>query len=133
MNQGNEEVRRKVILIIDDDKDFSLLVKMNLEELGNFRVVPATSSKEGIEIAGRIKPDLILLDIIMPEIDGFEVLKILKKDVKTKDIPVVMLTVKDDEASKLKASQLYGEDYITKPIGADNLKTVIERNLKKQK
>lgn len=124
---------KSLILIIDDDADFSLMVKMNLESMGNFEVIISSSSKEGLVQAQKTKPDLILLDLVMPEIDGFEALKSLKKNPGTKDIPVVMLTVKDDEVSKLKALQLYSEAYITKPIGADELKAVVDKILKKQK
>lgn len=124
---------KSLILIIDDDADFSLMVKMNLESMGNFEVIISSSSKEGLVQAQKTKPDLILLDLVMPGIDGFEALKSLKKNPGTKDIPVVMLTVKDDEVSKLKALQLYSEAYITKPIGADELKAVVDKILEKQK
>ncbi|MCK4422531.1 MAG: response regulator [Candidatus Omnitrophica bacterium] len=124
---------KSLILIIDDDADFSLMVKMNLESMGNFEVIISSSSKEGLVRAQETKPDLILLDLVMPGIDGFEALKSLKKNPGTKDIPVVMLTVKDDEVSKLKALQLYSEAYITKPIGADELKAVVDKILEKQK
>lgn len=124
---------KSLILIIDDDADFSLMVKMNLESMGNFEVIISSSSKEGLVQAQKTKPDLILLDLVMPGIDGFEALKSLKKNPGTKDIPVIMLTVKDDEVSKLKALQLYSEAYITKPIGADELKAVVDKILEKQK
>jgi len=123
---------KKNILIIDDDKDFCLLVKMNLETLGDFKVLVCHNSQEGIEKAQELQPDLILLDLIMPEIDGFQMLKLLKKDPETKHIPVVILTVKDDEVSRLRASQLYSEDYITKPIGADKLNQAIGTILEKR-
>ena len=76
-------------------------------------------------------PDLILLDILMPGMDGFEVLEKLKKHEDTMMIPVVMLTAKGDEASKTKATQLYDELYITKPIEATDLKIKIEEVLER--
>lgn len=122
-----------MILIIDDEKDFCRLVKMNLELLGNFKVLTAFSGREGIKIARETKPDLILLDIMMPKMNGFEVLRVLKRNRKTLAIPVVVLTAKDDDVSKLTATKLYNEEYITKPIGAGELKDKIEEVFKRSK
>ncbi len=123
---------RKKILIIDDEADFCMFVKMNLELGSKFEVEIALSGKEGIELAKRIKPDLILLDIIMPEMDGFEVLARLKKDKNTIAIPVVMLTARTDDTSKLRASMLYDEKYLTKTIETSQLKTEIEEVLRRR-
>lgn len=123
---------KKKILIIDDEKDFCRAVKMNLELTGNFEVNAALNGKMGIKLAKKLKPDLILLDIVMPGIDGFEVLKRLKEDNNTIAIPVVMLTAKGDDASKIKAAGLYGEEYITKAIEAPDLKVKIETVLKRR-
>ena len=121
---------RKRILLIDDEKEFCQLVKTHLELAGGLEVFTATSGKDGLEAARHFKPDLVLLDIIMPGgMDGFEVLKTLKKDAKTISIPVVMLTVMQDDASKIEATQLYDEDYITKPVKLKDLKTKVEKVL----
>lgn len=123
---------KKKVLIIDDEGDFALLVKKNLELIGDFEVDMAINGKEGIEKARNKNPDVILLDILMPGLDGFEVLKKLKEDKKTMTIPVLMLTAKGDEESKIKAAQLYDEAYITKPIEASDLKAKIEEVLKRE-
>jgi DNA-binding response OmpR family regulator len=123
---------KKKILIIDDEENFCRLVKMNLELIGDFQVDIATNGKKGVKLAKRIKPHLILLDILMPQMDGFEVLKELKKDRNAMSIPVVMLSARDDEAAKLKAAQLYDELYITKPIEVPDLKAKIEEVLKRR-
>lgn len=123
---------KKRILIIDDEESFCRIVKMNLELTGDFEVDIATDGKKGIKKAKRAKPDLVLLDILMPGMDGFEVLERLKKDENTMAIPVVMLTAKGDEVSKMKAAQLYDEEYITKPIEAPDLKAKIEEVLKRR-
>lgn len=123
---------KKRILLIDDEDDFCKLVKMNLELIGNFEVTTATNGKKGIKLAKKLKPDLILLDILMPGIDGFAVLQRLKEDENTIEIPVVMLTAKGDEVSKTKASELYDEEYITKPIEAPDLKARIEEVFKRR-
>lgn len=122
---------KKKILIIDDEADFCKLVKRNLELIGDFEVVIAGDGKQGFNSAKKLKPDLILLDIMMPRMDGFKVLEKLKSDMSTIAVPVIMLTAKGDEASKVKASELYDEEYITKPIEAPELKTKIEEVLRR--
>lgn len=121
---------RKRILIIDDEKEFCQLVRTHLELDGDLEVFTAANGKDGVEAARQVKPDLVLLDIMMPGgMDGFEVLKTLKKDEKTVAIPVVMLTVMQDDASKIEATQLYDEDYITKPVKLKELKAKVEKIL----
>ncbi len=116
------------ILAIDDEEDFCFFVKRNLERLGS-EVITATGGEEGFKLARKHKPDLILLDIMMPGIDGFEVLKKLKEDTETIAIPIIMLTGKDDDDSKIKAAGLYDEDYIVKPVEVDALRSRIEEAL----
>lgn len=118
---------KKKILVIDDEKDFCILVKKSLEMIGDFDVLAATSGKDGLKIARKAAPDLILLDVIMPGMDGLKVLEKLKQDKDTLSIPVVMLTAVQKEESKIKAAQSFNEEYITKPIAADALKEKIER------
>ncbi len=120
---------KKKVLLIDDEKTFGRLVKLNLELEGDFAVTLAESGKEGIKLARKHKPDVILLDIMMPGLDGFEVLKILKKDSDTVGIPVVMLTAKEDDESKVRAARLYDELYITKLIEPDELKKKLKEVL----
>jgi len=106
----------KKILIIDDEEDFCYFAKKNLEAISNYEIITENKGKKGIQIARKEKPDLILLDIMMPGIDGFEVLKRLKGNEKTQNIPVIMLTAKDEDESKIKAAGLYCEDYLVKPV-----------------
>ncbi len=124
-------LKRRRILIIDDEKDLCFFVRQNLKLLGNYEVIIARNGKEGIRAARVRKPDLILLDIIMPGLDGFEVLKRLKENKKTLFIPVIFLTAKGDEESKLKAVSLYNDDYIVKPFEMRILKSKIDNVLAK--
>jgi DNA-binding response OmpR family regulator len=120
----------KRILIIDDELYFAKLVKMNLELSGNFKVETALKGREGVKLAVKLKPHLILLDLLMPDIDGFEVLEILKKDPKTARIPVIMLSAKSDEETRIQV--LKKKDvklFITKPIGAEELRGKITKVL----
>jgi DNA-binding response OmpR family regulator len=122
-------VTKKKILLIDDEEDFCFFISKNLENTGGLSVVYATDPDKGIEIARKAMPDLILLDIRMPKKDGFKVLEILKEDTKTISIPVIILTALEDNQSKLRASWLYTERYITKPVDHETLRMEIERIL----
>lgn len=119
----------KKILIIDDEEDFCYFAKKNLEAISNYEIIVANKGKKGIQIARKEKPDLILLDIMMPGIDGFEVLKRLKANEKTQSISVIMLTAKDEDESKIKASGLYCEDYLVKPVEKLVLRAKIQKVL----
>jgi len=103
------------ILIVDDNPDLIAVLKVRLESFG-YEVVAAEDGVKCLEKAGRDKPDLILLDILMPEMDGFQALKKLKEDELTKAIPVIMLTAKDKIDDVTKANALGAEDFIVKPF-----------------
>ena len=119
----------KKILIIDDEEDFCYFVKKNLEAISNYEIITATKGKKGLQIARKEKPNLILLDIMMPGIDGLEVLKRLKKNENTQNIPVIMLTAKDEDESKIKALGSFCDDYIVKPVENIVLKSKIHKVL----
>lgn len=120
---------RNKILLIDDEENFCFFVKKNLERNSEFTVIYTTNPDKGIKLAQKAYPDLILLDILMAKTDGFKVLENLKKNSKTLSIPVIMLTALGDEETKLKASALYNENYITKPVSYEMLKLEIEKAL----
>lgn len=121
----------KRILIIDDDEGFSDFLKINLELRGDYECMIATDGEEGLRIANDDNLNLILLDIMMPGIDGFEVLKRLKSRDKTKKIPVIMLTARGDDDSMIKALELHDDGYIIKPIKIEDLEEKIENLLEK--
>lgn len=120
------------ILIIDDEKDFTYFVKANLEHDGEYAVDVAGNGKDGIKAAERRQPDAILLDIMMPGLSGLDTLKILKEKEATFQIPVIMLTAKGDEESRMMAATMFNEDYVIKPVEIEvlkaKLKSVISRN-----
>ncbi len=125
--------RRSSILLIDDEEDYCRLIKMHLEGVSDYEFYFATTGDEGIKLSRELRPDVILLDIMMPGMNGFEVLEKLKKDAETIKIPVIMLSARDDEKAKLKAAQLYDESYITKPIDVHILKEKIDEVLTRRK
>jgi len=103
------------ILIVDDEQDILTLLEYNLEKAG-FQVVSAEDGPEAIELAKRGKPDLIILDIMLPSMEGTEVCKILKRESATSSIPVIMLTAKGEEVDRIVGLELGADDYITKPF-----------------
>jgi len=112
-----ENQNAKTILIIDDDPTVSELIKRQLTK-DSYNVVIANNGKEGIELARKIKPDLITLDILMPEMDGWSVLRTLKADPEVSKIPVVMASILDE---KNKGFSLGASDFVSKPIEKDRL------------
>lgn len=124
---------RKKVLIIDDEKDFCTLAKIHLTAISNFEVHTASSGNDGFNLAKKIQPDIIILDLIMPGEDGFEVLGRLKKDCQTLEVPVIMLTARQDETLKKKALELYNEAYLIKPVDIKELKDKIDEIFKMRK
>lgn len=110
----------ETILIIEDEKNIVELIKYNLEKDG-FRVLTATKGCTGLETAQKQKPDLVILDLMLPELSGLEICKALKNDPKTKSIPIIMLTAKGTEADKVVGLELGADDYITKPFSPREL------------
>jgi CheY-like chemotaxis protein len=109
------------IMLVDDEPEFTFIIKKILEKEG-FETVEAHSGKECLKIIHSEKPDLVLLDIMMPEMDGWEVCKRIKDDSKLNSTPVMMLTIKFQQDFKLKSFQFVGCDgYITKPINKEKL------------
>lgn len=103
------------ILVVDDEEDILELVRFNLAREG-YVLICTTSGEKTLEIARKEHPDLLVLDLMLPGIDGLEVAKILKNDVKTKDIPIIMLTAKGEEADIVTGLELGADDYVTKPF-----------------
>lgn len=111
-----EPMKRKSILVVDDEEDILELVKYNLAKNG-FDVLCAISGELAVKLAQNQVPDLIVLDLMLPGMDGLEVCRILKSDSKTKHIPIVMLTAKGEESDVITGLELGADDYITKPFG----------------
>ena len=117
---------KKSILIIDDEPEFAEMLKMRLEASAH-NVQTAASGEEGLEKAAAEAPGLILLDVMMPGIDGYEVLRRLRTDDATRKIPVVMLTAKGEAKSIFKAQEMGAKDYIIKPCPSDELLRLVRR------
>jgi DNA-binding response OmpR family regulator len=118
---------QKTILCIEDEAEMIDLMRLILERRG-FRFIGAEGGQEGLDLARAEKPDLILLDLMMPVIDGWEVYRQLKADRDLKDIPVIVVTAKAQSIDKVLGLQIARvDDYITKPFGPHELEESINR------
>lgn len=127
---------KEKILIVEDEKDIIKMLEYNLKKEG-FKVVAACDGEDALDLAVRDHPDLILLDLMLPGMDGLEVCKALKKENKTGPIPIIMLTAKSQESDKVVGLELGADDYITKPFSPRELiariKAVLRRVTEKEK
>lgn len=121
----------KSILIIDDEVDLRNLLDYNLKKEG-YKVVTAHDGHSGIDQTLSEKPDLIVLDIMMPNLDGLEVCQLLRNNSKTATIPILMLTAKADEADKVIGLELGADDYMVKPFGIRELLARVKALLRRK-
>ncbi|MEH6942407.1 response regulator transcription factor [Bacillus sp. JJ722] len=103
----------KKVLVVDDEQSILTLLQYNLEQAG-FEVITASDGEEAIEVAEQEKPNLIVLDLMLPKLDGIEVCKLLRQ--RKMNVPILMLTAKDDELDKILGLELGADDYMTKPF-----------------
>lgn len=120
--------RKAKILAVDDEKHIVRLVQVNLERAG-YEVHVAYDGREALEKVPQVNPDLIVLDVMMPHMDGFTVLKTLKQNPDTRDIPVIMLTAKAQDADVFKGWQSGVDSYLTKPFNPLELISFVQRIL----
>ncbi len=116
----------KKILAVDDEKHIVRLVQVNLERAG-YQVVTANDGKEALQKVADENPDLVVLDVMMPYMDGFEVLQNLRRNPSTRDIPVIMLTAKAQDADVFKGWQSGVDCYLTKPFNPMELLSFVKR------
>ena len=120
----------QTILVVEDEEDIADLVAFNLQR-NEYEVVVAYDGIQGLAKAKEIKPDLIVLDVMMPGLDGFRVFKELKKDAKTRAVPVIMLTARGQTEDRIQGLELGAEDYMTKPFSPKELILRIKNLLKR--
>ena len=116
----------KKILVVDDERHIVRLVEVNLTRVG-YDVVTAYDGLEALEKVKTDKPDMLILDVMMPRMDGFEVLKELRADPQTKNIPIIMLTAKAQDADIFKGWSSGVDSYLTKPFNPRELLAFVER------
>ena len=116
----------KKILAVDDERHIVRLVQVNLERAG-YQVVTAFDGREALEKVESENPDLVVLDVMMPYMDGFEVLQTLRKNQSTRDLPVIMLTAKAQDADVFRGWQSGVDCYLTKPFNPMELISFVKR------
>lgn len=123
---------RGKILIVEDDRDIVEMVEYNLKQDG-YETVHAFNGEKGTKLAEEEKPDLIILDLMLPAIDGFEVCKTLKRQQSTARVPIIILSAKSRETDKVVGLELGADDYITKPFSPRELIARIKAVLRRHK
>ena len=110
----------KKILIVDDEADIVEILQFVLEAEG-FECITAFDGEEGLKLAREIHPDLIILDVMMPKINGYKISRLLKYDNKYKDIPILMITARSQDEDKVIGEETGANEYITKPFVVDDV------------
>ncbi|MEM4259953.1 MAG: response regulator [Candidatus Woesearchaeota archaeon] len=119
----------KRVLIVEDEEHIANAEKMILED--DYHVIMANDGLRGFDLAKKEKPDLIVLDLMLPGMNGFDICKKIKNDKTLKDIKIVMVTAKNEEKDEIKGMKLGADDYIMKPFEAIELKHVVKQVLNK--
>lgn len=122
------EEKTASILVVDDERPFRESLQFSLERQG-YHVVTASDGPSGLRLARSEKPDLVILDVMLPGMDGFKVCQALRRD---SDVPVIMLTARDDETDKVVGLELGADDYVTKPFGLRELHARIRAVLRRR-
>ena len=117
------------ILVVDDEPDAVELIEFNLKASG-YEVATAADGEEALQKARALLPSLIILDLMLPEVDGMEVCKILRRDQRTQNIPIIMLTAKAAEIDRVLGLELGADDYVTKPFSPRELVLRVKRLLR---
>ncbi|TVR02944.1 MAG: response regulator [Deltaproteobacteria bacterium] len=118
------------VLIVDDEPDLLEMVEFNLEKAG-FRVLTAANGADAMELARAELPSLILLDLMLPDVQGTEVCRTLKSDARTRDIPIIMVTARGEEIDRVVGFELGAEDYVVKPFSPRELVLRVKAMLKR--
>ncbi|MFQ6102856.1 MAG: response regulator transcription factor [Candidatus Glassbacteria bacterium] len=121
---------KKRILIVDDEPSILETIKFHLE-MSEYEVIPASDGMEALKLARAENPDLILLDLMLPRIDGYKVCKMLKMDRRFQRIPVVMLTAKAGSVDEIEGYQSGADAYLKKPFDLEALSSVVQDMLEK--
>jgi len=118
------------VLVIDDQSDLRRLLEYNFSKAG-YRVLTAQGGEEGLATAQKRAPDVVVLDVMMPGLDGWEVLRRLRQDSSTSSLPLLMLTAKAEEEDRILGLELGADDYVTKPFGVRELLTRVSSLLRR--
>ncbi|WML37446.1 response regulator [Clostridium sp. OS1-26] len=124
----DEDIKKSVIMIVDDVSE-NLMLLANIMKNQGYKIKALPNGKMAVEAALNNPPDLILLDVMMPDIDGYEVCKILKKDKRFESIPVIFVSALSDSFDKVKAFEVGGVDYVSKPFDSREIGARVKAHL----
>jgi two-component system alkaline phosphatase synthesis response regulator PhoP len=124
----NDILRKKKILVVDDEKELTSLISLHMKMAG-YEVLTASNGEKALDISREENPDLVILDLMLPKIDGLQVCEQLRQDAATQDIPVIMLTARTQTEDKLKGFEAGADDYVTKPFSPRELVARVKRVL----
>ncbi len=119
---------QKKILVVDDEKDITETLSFMLKAAG-YDVITASDGEEGLKFAKEENPDLIILDVMMPKINGYKIARLLKYDNKYKHIPIIMVTARGQDSDKLIGEETGANEYITKPFEFEEVLTNVQKYL----
>jgi two-component system alkaline phosphatase synthesis response regulator PhoP/two-component system response regulator VicR len=122
------EESKTIILACDDDLDTLNIIKIKLEAQG-YKVITARDGQQALSLVRQHKPDLVILDVMMPKLSGFKVARLIKFDSKSKQTPLILLTARTQEADRALGSTVGAELYMTKPFDPENLLKEVQRLL----
>lgn len=124
---SDDQFKNRMILVVDDEERMARFIRLNLEHDG-FRVSEAYRGMEALEVLRDVMPDVVILDVMMPDIDGFEVLRMIRE---ISSVPVIMLTAKGEEDDRVRGLELGADDYVTKPFSPRELVSRVKAVLRR--
>ncbi len=119
-----------VLLIVEDNTDMRYYIRKTLSD--NYHIIEASNGKEGVEKAKEVVPDLIISDVMMPEMDGYKLCELIKTNEFTSHIPVILLTAKADQQSRLTGLEYRADDYLLKPFDGDELRLIVRNHIEQK-
>lgn len=128
--QGGGAAGRPIVLLVDDDADLRELLGLTLRDRG-YHTLEAANGKEGLEVATRERPDLVILDAQMPLLDGFEMLRAMRRQRATANVPVIMLTTRSRHGDLLTGFKSGAQEYLAKPVALEELQAAVKKLLQR--
>ena len=122
-------MEKKKVMVVDDEKDFLKITKLNLERTSKYEVMTVIEVKDVLSYVHSFRPDVILLDLLMPKVKGIEVCEILNNDLIGRGIPIIILSALDNDSDKFKAYEVGVVDYLIKPVSSVKIIDAVEKIL----
>lgn len=127
--KGNKMPAEKRILVVEDEQDMVRLLKIRLEASGGYEVISASDGQEGLEKAQKENPDLVILDLMLPKIDGYKVCRMLKFSDRHKNTPIIIYSARNQESDRRLAQECGADAYVPKTLGQEVLVDKIKKLL----